>query len=42
MFINKEEFIHVSGEVKINSIVKNNKNFCENLSNLDFNIFEIK
>ena len=42
MFINNEEFIHVSGEVKINSIVKNNKNFCENLSNLDFNIFKIK
>ncbi len=41
MFINNEEFIHASGQVKISSIVKNNKNFCENLSSLDFNIFEI-
>ncbi|MAZ61369.1 MAG: hypothetical protein CMG50_04240 [Candidatus Marinimicrobia bacterium] len=42
LFINSVEFIHCSGEVKINSINKNNKFYCSNLSELEFSIYRFK
>ena len=42
LFINSDEFIHCSGEVKINSINKNNKFYCSRLSGLEFSIYRFK
>ena len=39
MFINKNEFIHASGQVKINSIDKKNKYYCSKLSKLNCNVY---
>ena len=39
MFIDENTFIHSSGEVKINSINKKNKYYCDKLSKLDYNIY---
>jgi len=42
MYINNNKFIHASGEVRINSIDKKNKYYCDKLSKLDYEVYRFK
>lgn len=42
MFINQHNFIHSSGEVKVNSIYKKSKYYSNKLSKLDYSIYKFK
>ena len=42
MFINQHNFIHSSGEVKVNSVYKKSKYYCDKLSKLDYSIYKFK